>query len=300
MTLTSLAVGAATLALTMAVALPSAKAESRMKGTFALPGAAEKVSGDLIIREAGPLAREIEVAFTDKATGRRVTRYDEELSQELHVLATDSALSTFVHEHSEKAGPDGRFRLQIRFPRPGLYHVYADAAPSGLGQQVIRFDVPVDVSSADPVVTERPTMAAPAAPSGATLEGVDGPYTVKLDAKALRAGAEGIMRLSILKDGKPATDLGPYLGVPAHAVFIGAEDLAYVHAHAVPADQAKAGHGGGHGGHGSHGAARPAVPAELMLHATPPRAGRYALWLQFVGGGQVRTVPFALTIPGSS
>lgn len=109
-----------------------------------------------------------------------------------------------------------------------------------------------------------------------------------------------MMTLAILKDGKPATDLAPYLGVPAHAVFLGAEDLAYVHAHATAADQAEAGHGGGHGGHGSHAGAKAAVPAELMLHATPPRPGRYALWVQFMGGGQVRTVPLALTVPPAS
>lgn len=236
MTLRPVAIGAAALAITAAVALSSAAAESPSKGTFARPGAAEKATGELTVRETGPLAREIVVAFADKATGKLITRYDEELTKELHVLATDSALSSFVHEHAEKAGPDGRFRVQVRFPKPGLYHVYADAVPAGLGQQVIRFDVPIDVPAGSAAAGRRPVGVAPAGSASAALQGSDGPYTVKLDAAGLRAGAEGMMTLAILKDGKPATDLAPYLGVPAHAVFLGAEDLAYVHAHATAAD----------------------------------------------------------------
>lgn len=104
-----------------------------------------------------------------------------------------------------------------------------------------------------------------------------------------------MVAMTIMKNGKPATDLGLYLGVPAHAVFISTDDLGYVHAHAMAV-------GAPHGGHhadGAHGDPHAAVPARLMLHAVPPRAGRYALWIQFMGGGAVRTVPFVLTVPAA-
>ena len=38
------------------------------------------------------------------------------------------------------------------------------------------------------------------------------------------------------------------------------------------------------------------VPADLELHIEPPRAGLYKLWIQFLGGGRVRTVPFVLAV----
>lgn len=174
----------------------------------------------------------------------------------------------------------------MRFPKPGTYHVYADAMPKGLGQQVVRFEVPVSVATDATARQQVPVGAA---------KGSDGPYSVKLDASALRAGTESMMALTVLKEGKPAKDLGLYLGVPAHAVFVSTDDLGYVHAHAMAADAPH----GSHGSHGSHGAPKAAVPAELMLHATPPRAGRYALWIQFKGGDQVRTVPFAVTVPAA-
>jgi len=46
----------------------------------------------------------------------------------------------------------------------------------------------------------------------------------------------------------------------------------------------------------------PAMPAsakvdpDLSLHLTPPKSGTYALWIQFVGGAEVRTVPFVLSV----
>lgn len=271
------------LAVTGTSVLPSFPAQRPLRGAFALPGMTEKVTAELVVRETGPLTRELLIAFTDKATGQPIMHFDEELTQELHVLATDSNFSSFVHEHAGKLGLDGRFKVVMRFPKPGTYHVYADAVPMSLGQQVIRFEVPVDV-------TEGPT--APQQALTGVAKGSDGPYMVELDASALRVRTGSMMALTILKDGKPATDLGLYLGVPAHAVFVSTDDLGYVHAHAMAADAPK----GRHISHESHDDPKAAIPAKLMLHATPPRAGRYALWIQFKGGDQVRTVPLVVTV----
>jgi len=280
--------GAAALAVTGMAPRPSFAAEAPLRGVFALPGISEKVTAELTVRDTGPLTRELAILFTDKATGQPVTRFDEELAQQLHLLATDSGFSTFVHEHPEKPGTDGRFRIAVRFPKAGLYHVYADVMPKGLGQQVVRFDVPVDVEAAPVAPPSSPVMSA---------EGSEGSYSIELDASALQAGAENMIALTILKDGRPAPDLGLYLGVPAHAVFVSTEDLGYVHAHAMAADAPKgAHHAHAHDAHGPHADPGAAVPAKLMLHAAPPRAGRYALWIQFMGGDQIRTVPFVVTV----
>jgi hypothetical protein len=262
----------------MAPPAPHLAPETSFEGVFALPGTTEKVTAELVVRTAGPLARALSIAFTDKATGQPITHFDEALSHELHVLATDSDFSSFVHEHAGKLGPDGRFGVTMHFPKPGTYHVYADAVPTGMGQQVVRFDVPVDMATGP---------AAPGlAPVGAASQSA-GPYTVKLDTSTLQAGTESMMALTILKDGKPAEDLEHFLGVPAHAVFVNTSDLAYVHAHAMAANA----QGGSHSGHASHDDPTAAVSSQLGLHATLPHAGRYALWIQFNGGGV--TVPAA-------
>lgn len=269
------------LAVLGAATMPSMAAQESIKGTFALPGESEKAVGALIVKDTGPLTRELSIAFTDKATGQPIVQFDEELTQRLHVLVTDSHFTSFIHEHAAKLGADGRFKVAMKFPRPGTYYVYADAVPSGLGQQVVRFEVPVQGGS-DAVAQ------APSKPE----QGSDGPYTVKLDTSALRAGSESMMSLTVLKDGKPAQDLDTYLGVAAHAVFVSTDELDYVHAHAMAAQAA-------HGGHGDHGDPG-AVSAQLMLHAKPAHAGPYALWIQFKGGDKIRTVPFLVTVPAAS
>ena len=269
-------------------ALPGqhAPTATRFKGVFALPGTTEKVAAELAVQAVGPLARVLSIAFSDKAAGQPLTRFDEALSHELHVLATDADFSSFLHEHAGKPGADGRFQVTMHFPKPGLYHIFADAVPTGMGQQVVRFDVPVDVATG---------AAAPGQASAGAASQSAGPYTVALDASALQAGAESMVALTILKDGKPADDLEHFLGVPAHAVFVNTGDLAYVHAHAMAANAS----GSGHSGHAAHADPAGPVPPQLALHARIPHAGRYALWIQFIAGGQVRTVPLVVTVPAA-
>ena len=122
------------LAVLGAATMPSMAAQESIKGTFALPGESEKAVGALIVKETGPLTRELSIAFTDKATGQPIVQFDEELTQRLHVLAIDSHFTSFIHEHAAKLGADGRFKVAMKFPRSGTYYVYADAVPSGLGQ----------------------------------------------------------------------------------------------------------------------------------------------------------------------
>lgn len=61
-----LAVGAAVIG---AAALPAFAAQAPLMGAFALPGVTEKVTAELVVRETGPLTRELLIGFTDKATG---------------------------------------------------------------------------------------------------------------------------------------------------------------------------------------------------------------------------------------
>lgn len=286
---TRLLVGAAVALLSWpAAAAPAAGAS--LTGTPALAGETAQVSGVLEVEETGPLTRRLELVMSSVETGEPITAFDPELTQELHVISVDSAFSTFIHEHAEQSTADGRFHVDMRFPEPGLYHVYTDAAPSGLGQQVLRFDLQVE--------SDRPaSLPSPELETADVLSTAAGPYTVEIDVSQLHAGQESLLALRVSKDGRPADDLEPYLGVPAHAVFIAAEDLAYVHAHATDPDPTLEAdsHQHGHGGHGSHDAQEPGASA-LSLHVTPPAPGVYGLWIQFMGGGEVQTAPFVVSV----
>ena len=275
------------LGLMLAGPVLAAPPPETVAGTYALPDGKPEVSATLAVTPGTPSV--LDIAMARLGDARPITRYDVELSKRLHVIAVSEDFRVFLHEHAERPGTDGHFRVPIRFPKRGGWHVYADAVPSGLGQQVLRFDIGSDPAGAPPA-------AQPPAPQPTGLAGSDGRYGVRFDALDLRAGQEAQLKLHILRDGKPAPDLAPYLGVAAHAVFISAADLTYVHAHAAPATAGATHHHGMAGMPGMDTPPGAKLPADLVLHVTAPKAGTYLLWLQFSAGGRVRTVPFVVAV----
>lgn len=183
--------------------------------------------------ETSPLTATLTITFADAASGKQITDFSEELTQELHVLAVDSRLTRLVHEHIKTATPEGIFSTRMQFPAAGKYHIYADAVPEGRGQQVLRFDVSIggDVANNDNEVLKR---------FGAddAIKVVSGDYEVRVDTSGLAANRETALHVAVMKDGEPAMNLHPYLGVAAHAVLIRAEDLSYVHAHPMEEGEA--------------------------------------------------------------
>jgi hypothetical protein len=288
-----------------------------LEGTNAFPSTQQSVAGRLTAAPGSGNSESLDFALMPVGEDKVITKYDVELTKQLHVIAISDDFTIFLHDHVTRAAKDGHFRLNMAFPQPGLYHVYADSTPSGLGQQVLRFDLPV---GATPASQRPPGLRATG------LEGTDGPYTVKFDGLDLTAGQEAELTLHIEKGGKPAMDLHPFLGVAAHAVFIDTDDLSYIHAHASPGPTKPAAGAASHqmkgmeGMHEMHGmggmhgmpgmsqmkgmdmAHTPTMPAsakvgsDLSLHVTPAKAGNYALWIQFMGEKEVRTVAFGVTV----
>lgn len=273
------------VAVLVATTAPALAADASLTGSFALAGGEASVEGHLAVTETAPLSLELELSYTDAGTGAPVTAFTEELTQQLHLLAVDSSLTHLVHEHVKAATADGRFATAMQVPRPGLYHIYADAVPEGRGQQVVRFDVQIGDTAAD--VTPLPQPFA----LDELIEIAVGAYAVTIDAREAKPYVEGAWKIAISKAGQPATDLSPYLGVAAHAILIRAADLSYVHAHPT-----EGGTDHGHGAHAGH-AAPASVAPEMMLHLTPPGAGRYTLFLEFIGGGEIQTLAVPLEWP---
>jgi hypothetical protein len=287
-------------------------AASTLEGINALPGTQQSVTGKLAATPGKANSESLDLVLMRVGDGKAIAKYDVELTKQLHVIAISDDFTTFLHDHATKVAKDGHFRLNMAFPQPGLYHVYADSAPSGLGQQVLRFDLPVGTTQ---------TSRKPSGLGATGLAGTDGAYAVKFDGLDLTAGQEAALTLHIEKEGKPAADLHPFLGVAAHAVFIDTDDLSYLHVHAVPGSVTPTAGAASHEMHGMEGmhgmgdprggpgasetsgmAQPPAMPAsakvgpDLSLHVKPAKAGNYALWLQFIGEKAVRTVAFGVTV----
>ncbi len=85
------------------------------------------------------------------------------------------------------------------------------------------------------------------------------------------------------KDGRPVTDLQPYLEAYGHLVALREGDLAYLHVHP--------------GGEPGDGKTKPGP--DIEFGAEVPSAGAYHLYLDFKHDGVVRTAQFALDATGA-
>lgn len=196
--------------------------------------------------------------------GSPVTRFDESHEQDLHLIAVRRDLSGFQHVHPT-LGTDGTWTTPLALT-PGAWRVFADFVPSADGEnRILGADVAV-AGDFTPVPL----------PAEARTSEVDG-YTVTLDGE-LTAGAESELTLSVSRDGRPVTDLQPYLGAYGHLVVLRGGDLAYLHVH--PAEDGGSGPGVG-------------------FSTTAPSAGVYRLFLDFKHGSVVRTAAFTVSVAAS-
>jgi hypothetical protein len=219
--------------------------------------------------------------------GKTLVKYDVDMTKLLHMIVVSDDLTDFQHIHPV-LHPDGHFTIDVQPHERGLYHVYIDGMPHGIGREVLRFDVPIGGVAA---AASRHLHA-----TGATQTA--GPYTITLDPVSVPFGEIATIDVTISKNGKIAGDLHPYLGAMAHGVFIGTRDLSYMHAHGMTDDMLAmaAGDCGD-----SMMAAMPPLPArstiggKFSFEILAPAAQPYDFWLQFIGGDTLYTVPFLVT-----
>jgi hypothetical protein len=200
--------------------------------------------------------------------GAPVTSYDVQHEKQLHLIAVRRDFSGFQHVHPTLA--DGTWSTDLALT-PGTWRLFADFKATGGAALTLGTDLAVDGSY----------QAAPPAQDSRTAT-VDG-YQVTLDGK-LSAGADAKLTLSVSKDGKPVTDLQPYLGAYGHLVALRSGDLAYLHVHPD--------------GEPGDGTTQPGP--DVVFHTAVPSAGTYHLYLDFQHGGVVRTAAFTVTAGGTA
>lgn len=199
------------------------------------------------------------------ADGKPVTAYRPAHGKELHLIVAPRDLSTFQHLHPTRA-VDGTWRTSAALPAAGEYRVFADFTPAGASQGLT---LGADLHAAGDL---RPV---PPARTGRTVT-VDG-YRVTLTGD-LTPGRSTRLSLAVTKDGRPVTDLQPYLGAYGHLVALRAGDLAYLHVHPD----------------GEPGDAGTASGPDIRFTTTAPSRGGYRLFLDFRHEGVVRTAAFTV------
>jgi hypothetical protein len=273
-------------ACALLTSLAVAVAADLIHGTFALQGGSISTVGYLKAVEihGDPLALHLDTWLTPRGSDTPIRSYGIDMTKRLHMIIVTDDFRTFLHVHPTLQS-DGHFLLDQTLPRVALYHIYSDTQPNGRTKQVFRFDVGAGTS----------VPAAARDLSERALAVKAGPYWVRLSSNTLVAGSEAHVVIHILKNGEPATDLHPYLGAAAHAVFLNARDLSYVHAHPMPIRTTAGMHG--HLTETDMTQMPPTAisPPNMMLHVALSEPGIYKLWLQFHGGTQLYVAEFVIT-----
>ena len=151
--------------------------------------------------------------------GRAVTAFQREHDKELHLIVASRDLVTYRHLHPTRAA-DGTWSTPVDLPEAGDYRVFADFTPAGKDAENLTLGADLAASG-----TYKPKKL-PAQSDTAEVNG----YEVELTG-GLRPGAAGELKLKVSRDGRPVTDLQPYLGAYGHLVALRSGDLAYLHVH---------------------------------------------------------------------
>lgn len=197
-------------------------------------------------------------------SGAPVTEYVESHDKLLHLIVVRRDLADYQHVHPV-LDDSGTWSVPLDLTKPGDYRVFADVVPAGGDAMTLGADMTV-AGKYQPQPLPPP----------ATTATVDG-YTVAL-AGVARAGQPSELTLSVSRDGKPVTDLQPYLGAYGHLVAVRASDLAYLHVHPM-----------------SDAADPSTAPGpQIAFHTTLPSAGTYRLFLDFKHRDAVHTAEFTV------
>ena len=152
----------------------------------------------------------------------------------LHAIIVGSDLNVFAHIHPEDLGmltdemlDTATFPLRYTFPKAGAYLVGMDFAT----------EEGVYSKTASLTVSGQPFMGEPKIDLSGSKN--FGQYRVALatSPKNIKAGEETTLKYIIRKNGKPVTDLQPYLGAAMHLAVVRDNLDQFIHAHgAVPGE----------------------------------------------------------------
>ncbi|MET8876270.1 hypothetical protein [Nocardia sp. NPDC004604] len=198
--------------------------------------------------------------------GAPVTDYVRSHDKDLHLIVVRRDMAAFQHVHPtlEQAGT---WSVPLDLSRAGDYRVFADFTPEGGENLTLGADLRV--------AGNYDVQALPAPSTTAQV----GDYTVTLDG-TVTPGQPSKVVLTVRRNGKPVTDLQPYLAAYGHLVALRAADLGYLHVHPE----------------GSPGDGMTPAGPGITFYVDAPSAGDYRLFLDFQHEGVVRTAEFTVSV----
>jgi hypothetical protein len=194
----------------------------------------------------------------------------------LHLVVVSADGAFYNHIHPPRVAP-GRFAIAITPDRPGRYTAYAEIERRDSGTQVIARDFVVGGTGfARPAQFQGP---------GTTRQIADIQVHVRSSLADLQAGEQATFTFSFSKDGKPVSDLQPWLGMAGHMIARSSDGAIFAHIHALgpmaPSGILETGVNYG---------------PDIQFVYTFPQPGRYQIWGQFRHAQQIVTVPLQVEV----
>jgi len=274
--------------LTAAVIFAAASASNAQRGVWALASGRPEVRAQLSVQSSGEARNRLDISQYERNATQPIRNYDIDQTKLLHLILVRDDFSSFQHVHP--AFSNGHFTIDVALDAGHRYYAFSDSKPSNHPQQVFRYTLQ---SGAPPHHADTTIWAH-------ATQTLAGPYQVSVATVHLNAGKDANVNLDVTKNGRIATDLHPYLGAAAHAVFINTASLAYVHVHPMTADQFEKMQdmAGMHGMSMEHSELAPneKVTGRMYLMVPALKPGLYKLWLQFQGGSQLYVAPFTIAV----
>jgi putative copper resistance protein D len=205
----------------------------------------------------------------------------------LHTVIIGKDLNVFAHIHPEDLGAltsemlgKATFSLRYTFPKAGNYLIGVDfATKDGIYSKTAHLNV-----------FGKPLMGA-AKIDFSKMKNF-GPYRVllKTSPEEIRAGEETTLEYFIQKDGKPVTDLEPYLGAAMHLAVVSADLTQFMHAHGALPGETQA--------HLDHMHAMPPEKfgPEIDAYVVFPTQGIYKIFVQVQHNGKVLLFDFMVKV----
>ena len=182
--------------------------------------------------------------------------------KKLHFFIYDTALKNLQHVHPEYK--DGKWQVAVNLPQDGKYWVWAQgqlavdkAEFSASNRLLIKGGTPADLSKPD-LKEKRSAM--------------DGNSVATLSNDVIHAGKAAMLMVTYSRKDGTAPQITPFLGSLGHATVVSSDEDALYHVH--PMQHANM----------------------LMLHMELKEVGDYRVWLQFMDGGQLKTVALAVPV----
>lgn len=249
-------------------------------GMALVPGNPDAKSYDLHLGLAPAAPRsgeEVELSFrvSDRDNGETVRDFEVVHGKRYHLFFVSQDLEHFEHIHPEQQA-DGTWTIRVRPPKPGYYRVYSDFLARGGAPQVVTRtfatagfdgDLPSSMARLRPDLSFEKKV-------GAT------DVRLRLDPPLILAGHMQRLAYHLQEEGKPVSDLRPYLAAWGHTLVLSEDTLDYVHAHPIE--------------NLAPDAVDPRGGPDITFDAMFPRVGRYRVWTQFQRGDEVSTVSFTV------